>query len=62
MRRRLNCRRPKSSSDALVGLLAAGAEVEEGLDLSHHGERAYSPYGSPTTGTGAGLLSPPTSR
>jgi Amt family ammonium transporter len=27
----------------LVGLRASGAEVEDGLDLSHHGERAYSP-------------------
>jgi Amt family ammonium transporter len=27
----------------LIGLRASGAEVEDGLDLSHHGERAYSP-------------------
>jgi Amt family ammonium transporter len=27
----------------LIGLRAGGAEVEDGLDLSHHGERAYSP-------------------
>jgi hypothetical protein len=43
MRKQLNCRRPKSLSDALIGLRAAGAELEEGLDLSHDGERAYSP-------------------
>ena len=27
----------------LIGLRASGPEVEDGLDLSHHGERAYSP-------------------